>query len=232
MEMTGEYRIPAPRERVWEALNDPAVLKSCVPGCESLETTSPTEIATTLALAVGAVNAKLAGTFTLSSVRAPERFTIDGKVLDAAAGFVAVTADIDLEPDDEATVLRYTARGEAGGKLAAPDADGGDGAAKSFADAFFAALSTKLGGPVQGGSVVTTTAAAVVAEPVRIDDNGKPIEIPDAAVVDEIYDEAENVFAEAEEKVEVAAERAFLGGPVAWGFIAVAIVILLIAIFH
>ncbi|MQT11751.1 SRPBCC family protein [Segnochrobactrum spirostomi] len=232
MEMTGEYRIPAPRERVWEALNDPAVLKSCIPGCESLEMTSPTEMTAAVTAKVGPVKAKFTGAVTLSNIHAPERYTISGEGKGGVAGFAKGGADVDLEPDGDATILRYTARAQVGGKLAQLGSRLIDSTAKKMADDFFGAFSATLGGTATGGSVPTTDDPAIAVEPVRIDANGNRLEIADAAVVDEIYDEAENVLAEAEEKVEAAAERAFLGGPVAWGFIAVAIVILLIAIFH
>ena len=77
MDMTGEYRIPAPREKVWEALNDPEVLKTCIPGCETLTKDSDTELSATVSTKVGPVSAKFTGKVTLSDINPPEGYKIN-----------------------------------------------------------------------------------------------------------------------------------------------------------
>ena len=76
MEMSGEYRIPAPRERVWEALNDPAILKLCIPGAEELHKLSDTEFTAKVTAKIGAIKATFTGSVTLSDIDAPNGYTI------------------------------------------------------------------------------------------------------------------------------------------------------------
>ena len=96
MEMQGEYRIPARREQVWAALNDPEILKACIPGCETLEQTSDTGFAATVALKVGPVRAKFAGAVELSDIDPPNGYTISGEGKGGAAGFAKGGAKVDL----------------------------------------------------------------------------------------------------------------------------------------
>ena len=101
MDMTGEYRIPAPREQVWAALNDPATLKASLPGCESLEKVSDHEFAATVVAKVGPVKAKFNGNVTLSNLNPPESYTISGEGKGGAAGFAKGGADVRLTEDGE-----------------------------------------------------------------------------------------------------------------------------------
>ena len=123
MDMTGEYRIPAPREQVWAALNDPATLKASLPRCQSLEKVSDQEFAATVVAKVGPVQAKFNGNVTLSNLNPPESYTISGEGKGGAAGFAKGGADVRLLEEGEVTVLTYTAKADVGGKLAqlAPD---------------------------------------------------------------------------------------------------------------
>ena len=119
MDMTGEYRIPAPREKVWAALNDPETLKRSLPGCELLEKVSETEFVATVIAKVGPVKAKFNGNVGLTNLNPPESYTIAGEGKGGAAGFAKGSADVRLtETDANATVLVYTARADVGGKLA------------------------------------------------------------------------------------------------------------------
>ena len=137
MDMTGEYRIPASRDKVWQALNDPETLKASLPGCESLEKVSDNEFAATVVAKVGPVKAKFNGNVTLSNLNPPESYTISGEGKGGAAGFAKGGADVRLAEEGEATVLTYTAKADVGGKLAQLGSRLIDGTAKKMADEFF-----------------------------------------------------------------------------------------------
>ncbi|HSA81311.1 MAG TPA: carbon monoxide dehydrogenase subunit G [Geminicoccaceae bacterium] len=138
MDMTGEYRIPAPREKVWAALNDAETLKASLPGCESLEKVSETKFVATVVAKVGPVKAKFNGNVELSNLNPPESYTIAGEGKGGAAGFAKGGADVRLaEAGADETVLTYTARADVGGKLAQLGSRLIDGTAKKMADEFF-----------------------------------------------------------------------------------------------
>jgi carbon monoxide dehydrogenase subunit G len=119
MDMTGEYRIPASRERVWTALNDPETLRASLPGCESLERVADDAFAATVVAKVGPVRAKFQGQVTLSELNPPESYKIAGEGKGGAAGFAKGGAHVKLvEESAEMTVLSYTASADVGGKLA------------------------------------------------------------------------------------------------------------------
>jgi carbon monoxide dehydrogenase subunit G len=144
MDMTGEYRIPVPRDEVWAALNDPAVLKASLPGCQSLEKISDTEFAAVVVAKVGPVKAKFNGNVALSNLNPPQSYTIAGEGKGGAAGFAKGGADVNLTEDDGATILRYTAKADVGGKLAQLGSRLIDGTAKKMADEFFENLRQQL----------------------------------------------------------------------------------------
>ena len=145
MEMTGRYRIPASRDKVWDALNDPVVLKACIPGCEALEKTSDSEMTATVKAKVGPVSATFTGTVTLSKLDPPNGYTISGEGKGGPAGFAKGGADVTLTDDDGMTLLTYTAKAQVGGKLAQVGARLIDATAKQMADQFFAAFAKKVG---------------------------------------------------------------------------------------
>jgi uncharacterized protein len=147
MDMTGQYRIPAPRERVWAALNDPATLKASLPGCQSLEKVSDREFAAIVVAKVGPVQAKFNGNVTLSNLNPPESYTISGEGKGGAAGFAKGGADVALIEEGEVTVLTYTAKADVGGKLAQLGSRLIDGTAKKMADEFFDNFSRQVAGP-------------------------------------------------------------------------------------
>jgi uncharacterized protein len=148
MDMTGQYRIPAPREQVWAALNDPAMLRASLPGCESLEKVSDHEFAATVVAKVGPVKAKFNGNVTLSNLNPPESYTISGEGKGGAAGFAKGGADVRLTEDGDITVLTYTAKADVGGKLAQLGSRLIDGTAKKMADEFFDNFTQQVAGPV------------------------------------------------------------------------------------
>lgn len=137
MEFSGEYRIPAPRQKVWEALNDPAILQQAIPGCESLEKTSDTELKAAVRMRVGPVSAKFGGKVTLSDFDPPNSYRISGEGQGGAAGFAKGGAVVKLADDGGATVLTYTADAQVGGKIAQVGARLIEGTAKKLADEFF-----------------------------------------------------------------------------------------------
>lgn len=163
MEMQGEYRIPARREQVWAALNDPEILKACIPGCETLEQTSDTGFAATVALKVGPVRAKFAGAVELSDIDPPNGYTISGEGKGGAAGFAKGGAKVDLAEDGEETVLRYDVQANVGGKLAQLGSRLIDGTARKLAEDFFAKFSELAA--AKDAPVGSAEAPAAVVEP-------------------------------------------------------------------
>lgn len=138
MQMTDSQRIEAPRDKVWAALNDPEVLKRCIPGCESLEMSSPTDMTASVVLKVGPVKAKFAGKVTLSELDPPNGYRIAGEGSGGVAGFARGGATVRLEEDGpEATVLHYDVTAQIGGKLAQLGGRLIDSTAKKLAGEFF-----------------------------------------------------------------------------------------------
>lgn len=118
MDLSDEILIPAPRDEVYRALNDPEILKDCIPGCEELIKHSDTELEAKVLLKVGPVKARFAGNVTLDPSEAPEKFSLTGEGKGGAAGFAKGGADVELEDRGDETCLRYTAKADIGGKLA------------------------------------------------------------------------------------------------------------------
>ena len=145
MELKGEYRIPAPRERVWAMLNDPAVLKECIPGCESLEGSPAEGFAARVTTKVGPVKATFNGEVTLSNINPPESYTISGEGKGGVAGFAKGGADVHLAEDGGGTVLTYAVNAQVGGKLAQLGSRLIDSTAKKLADEFFSCFAEKAG---------------------------------------------------------------------------------------
>lgn len=146
MDMTGEYRLEAPREKVWAALNDPEILKQSIPGCEELEKDSETSFTAKVLAKVGPVKARFGGKVALSDIDAPNGYTISGEGQGGAAGFAKGGAQITLEPDGDATVLRYEVTATVGGKLAQIGSRLVDVAAKKMARQFFEKFAEAVGG--------------------------------------------------------------------------------------
>jgi carbon monoxide dehydrogenase subunit G len=235
MEMTGEYRIAAPREKVWAALNDPEILKASIPGCQELEKRSDTEMAAKVVSKIGPVKATFLGEVTLSNINPPSSYTISGEGKGGVAGFAKGGADVALTDEGGMTVLRYTAKAQVGGKLAQLGARLIDATAKQMADQFFGAFAERVG----GGAPVPATAALGDSVPVP---GAAPVTAT-APVEETLVQRAEHVVEEAahdvsvaaheaEERVEEAAVREWLGGPQMWGLLALAAVIIAIAVFY
>jgi carbon monoxide dehydrogenase subunit G len=153
MDIAGEYRIAAPREVVWGALNDPDVLKQCIPGCQELDQRSPTEFAAKVSVKLGPIAANFTGAVTLENINAPAGYTIVGQGQGGAAGFAKGRADVALtEEGPDETLLRYTAKADVGGKLATLGGRLIQATSKKMADEFFGKFASLLGGEPAAGT--------------------------------------------------------------------------------
>jgi len=141
----GEERIEAPIARVWEALNDVNVLKECIPGCESLEKTSDTEMAATVTLKIGPIKAKFNGAVELKNLKPPHGYTIQGEGKGGIAGFAKGGADVMLEEEGPGvTILRYEAKADVGGKIAQLGSRLITSTSKKLAGRFFSSFNEKV----------------------------------------------------------------------------------------
>lgn len=147
MELTESHTLPVPQQRAWEALNDTAILKACIPGCESIEADGENAYAVALTASVGPVKARFKGRMQLADIDAPTSYTIVFEGQGGAAGFGKGDAHVKLEPaGDESTTLTYTANAQVGGKLAQIGSRLVDGAARKIAAEFFKRFGEQLGG--------------------------------------------------------------------------------------
>jgi carbon monoxide dehydrogenase subunit G len=228
MEMTGEYRIPAQRDTVWRALNDPEVLRACIPGCQELTKTSDETMNAKVVAKVGPVKATFVGDVTFSNVNAPESYTISGEGKGGVAGFAKGGADVRLAADGDDTILTYDVKAQVGGKLAQLGSRLIDTTAKKMADDFFGAFAAQLSGdkPTMASAPLTTPADAETADAAATEELTDRIE---HKIDDEAQDVAE-AAEEVEEEVEAAAGRGFLGGPYVWGLLALLVVIVYLAV--
>jgi uncharacterized protein len=146
MTMTGEVQLPAPREDVWAKLNDPEVLKVCIPGCESLDKLSESEFQAVATNKIGPVKARFKGKVRLTDLDPPNGYRISGEGDGGVAGFAKGGATVALQPKDGGTLLTYNVEAQIGGKLAQLGQRLVNGAAKKLADQFFAKFADAVGG--------------------------------------------------------------------------------------
>lgn len=137
MELSDEIIINAPKEQVYAALNDPEILKRCIPGCEELIKHSDTELKAKVVLKVGPVKARFSGDVQLDTAGAPDAFSLTGQGNGGAAGHAKGGADVTLTADGGTTILRYEAKADIGGKLAQLGSRLIQGTAKKLAAKFF-----------------------------------------------------------------------------------------------
>ena len=142
--MDGEERIDAPIGKVWEALNDPEILKACIPGCESLDKKSERELAATVALKIGPIKARFNGEVELKNLKPPHSYTIEGEGKGGIAGFAKGGADVALKEDGDGTILSYTAKADVGGKMAQLGSRLIQSTSKKLAAQFFADFNKKV----------------------------------------------------------------------------------------
>jgi carbon monoxide dehydrogenase subunit G len=151
MEMTGEQLIPASQQDTWNALNDPEILKSCVPGCESIDLIAEHEYQVLMVARVGPVSAKFKGKLSLSDLDPPNSYTIAFEGQGGGAGFGKGGAQVSLAQEAEGTRLTYKVKASVGGKLAQIGSRLVDAAARKLSDDFFKAFNNKVaslhGGP-------------------------------------------------------------------------------------
>ena len=150
MEMTGEQLIHASQADTWAALNDPEVLKACVPGCESIDRVSDTEYVVQMTARVGPVSAKFKGKLNLSNMNPPHSYSIAFEGQGGVAGFAKGGADVSLTPEGHSTKLAYKVKANVGGKLAQIGSRLVDAAANKVANDFFNAFNAKVGKPAHG----------------------------------------------------------------------------------
>ena len=159
MEMSGEQHISLPQERVWEALNDPAILKACIPGCESIDRVSGTEYKVAMTAAVGPVKAKFSGKLLLSDINPPNSYSLNFEGSGGAAGFGKGSAQVSLAPESGGTLLTYKAQASVGGKLAQIGSRLIDGVAKKMADDFFIRFNKTVAHAAESASPVAAVQA-------------------------------------------------------------------------
>jgi len=164
MQITGSFTVPAPRRRVWEGLNDPEVLRQCIPGCEELARVSDTEFAGKVVSKIGPVKATFGGRVTLSDLDPPNGYTIQGEGKGGVAGFARGAAKVKLSDDGSGTKLDYSVEASVGGKLAQIGGRLVEAAANQTAQEFFARFSAAMGG---GGATAETAAAPAPAPAAR-----------------------------------------------------------------
>jgi uncharacterized protein len=141
----GEERISAPVQKVWESLNDPAVLKDCIPGCQSLTKKSDTELEATVVLKIGPIKATFAGEVALKNLKPPHSYTIAGEGRGGIAGFAKGGADVELSADgNDVTVLKYAAKADVGGKIAQLGSRLISSTSKKLAGEFFSSLNKRV----------------------------------------------------------------------------------------
>ena len=170
MDMTGERRIPAPRQTVWDALNDPEVLKASIPGCESLEKTGDDQMTARASVKVGPISARFNGKVQLSDMHPPDSYTISGEGQGGVAGFAKGGAKVALADQGPATLLTYQVNAQVGGKLAQLGGRLIDATAKQMADAFFDRFSKQVEAmaPAPVESRAEIAAAQTMAEPTAV----------------------------------------------------------------
>src|SRR3954469_5008951 len=163
MEMTGERRIPAPRQVVWEALNDPDILKASIPGCQSLEKLADDQMKATAAVKVGPISARFTGTVHLTDIDPPNGYRISGEGQGGVAGFAKGGANVGLADDGSDTLLNYAVNAQVGGKLAQLGGRLIDASAKQMADQFFDRFSRQVQAQYQPPTPAAAASAPVEA---------------------------------------------------------------------
>ncbi|MBY3037409.1 carbon monoxide dehydrogenase subunit G [Rhizobium laguerreae] len=137
MDFTGEERIAAPRDVVWAALNDPEIMRGCIPGCQSIERLSPSAFEATIKVKFSLLSATFHGLLTLSNVDAPKSYTLSAEGKGGLAGFARGSADVVLEERGAETILHYRSKAELGGGLANLGARLLDSTSQKLAEGFF-----------------------------------------------------------------------------------------------
>ena len=165
MELTDRYTLPVDRQAVWNALNDPDVLKGCIAGCEKFERTGDDTFACTVMASVGPVKARFTSKVTLSEIDAPNGYTLNFDGQGGAAGFGKGTARVALNDEVGGITLTYKANAQVGGKLAQVGSRLIDAAAKKMAGDFFTKFSAQLGGSKVAPPIESHRASTELGQP-------------------------------------------------------------------
>jgi carbon monoxide dehydrogenase subunit G len=175
MEMQGTRQLPVSREQAWDALNNPDILKRCIPGCDKFELVGEHRYAVGVAIKIGPVSTKFSGTVTLQDIDPPHGYALVFDAQGGVAGFGKGESNVSLMPNDQGCELRYTVQSRIGGKLAQLGQRLVDGAAKSLAEDFFKRFEATFDVPavVNADHAVSATgeglaSGAVVGKPVPI----------------------------------------------------------------
>jgi len=166
MKISGEYLIEAAPARVWEGLNEPEVLRACIPGCESLDRISENELQAKAVLKIGPAKMRFGGTVRLSDLDPPHGYRISGEAQGGASGFAKGGAVVTLEPSGDGTMLRYECDAQIGGKLAQMGARLIDATSRKMADEFFGRFAEHMTAEQAVETPAPSSAApATLAEP-------------------------------------------------------------------
>jgi uncharacterized protein len=163
MEMAGERRIAATPQRVWEALNDPAVLRACIPGCQSLEKEADYRLNAVAEVKIGPIGARFKGAVVLSDIDAPNGYTITGSGNGGVAGNAKGSAKVRLSADGAGTLVKYDVEAQVGGRMAQLGGPLIDATAKNLSEKFFGKFAEVVGGEAAAPVAVAAPVAAATA---------------------------------------------------------------------
>lgn len=163
MRMTGEERIAAPRQKVWEALNDPEVLRQAIPGCQSLSQDAPDKLSAVVEVKIGPIGARFNGAVTLSDIDAPNGYTISGEGQGGMAGSAKGGAKVSLTDDGDGTLLTYEVNADVGGRLAQLGGPIIDATAKQLAGKFFKKFNEIVSGASAAPAATAIASSAAAA---------------------------------------------------------------------
>lgn len=166
MRMTGEERVAAAPDRVWQALNDPRILRQCIPGCQSLESESVDRLRAIVEVKIGPIGARFNATVTLRDIRPERGYTLIGEGQGGSVGSAKATIKIQLQPQGAGTLLSYDVDAQVGGRLAQLGGPIIDATAKQFVTKFFTRFGEVIGGAAE--SVPTNTALQLSREPAAL----------------------------------------------------------------
>jgi carbon monoxide dehydrogenase subunit G len=157
MDMQGNRLLAVSQQQAWDSLNDPEILKTCIPGCEKFELVNENEYAVTVAVKIGPVSAKFNGKVKLADIQAPVSYALQFEAQGGVAGFGQGESKVELLPHEGGCELKYTVHSKVGGKIAQLGQRLIDGVAKSLAEDFFKrfeeALQAKFAGSGSGAGV-------------------------------------------------------------------------------
>jgi len=182
MDMTGEYIIPAPRQKVWDALNDTEILKQAIPGCETITKHSDTEMSATVRAKVGPVSARFGGKVTISDRDPPNGYKIMGEGTGGPAGFAKGGATVKLTDEGTGTKLSYVVEANVGGKLAQIGSRLIDATARQMAENFFSKFAQLVVSSSAAAAAPATTAPVAAPAATPMADAGAAAEAPPVTV--------------------------------------------------